>query len=70
MKRKYRVGIKNQLRIIVTRAFMCLCYMFLSLFEAIGSPHVDNAAVRGLGPPSYLVGSLLICTTGIKCGVK
>lgn len=70
MNRKYRVSITNHLRITVTRAFMCSCYMLLSLFETIDSPHVKNAAVRGLGPPSSLVGRLLIGTTGIKCGVK
>ena len=60
----------NRLRNTVTCAFMCSCYMLLSLFETIGSPHVNNAAVRGLGSPSYLVGSLLICTTRIKCAMK
>jgi hypothetical protein len=54
--------ITNHLRITFTRAFMCSWYMLLSLFETIGSRHVNNAAVRSLDPPSSLVGRLLICT--------
>lgn len=41
-----------------------------SLFETIGSPHVNKATVRRLGAPSYLVSSLLVRITGIKCGMK
>jgi hypothetical protein len=57
-------------RITSTRTFFCSCYMFQSLSETIRSPHVDTAVVRSSGSPSYTVGALLICTTGVKCGVK
>jgi len=60
----------NGLRITVTHAFIYSYYMLLSLFETIGSPHVNKASVRRLDPPSYLVSSLLIRTTGVKCGMK
>jgi hypothetical protein len=67
---KYTAIIVNHIRITVTRAFKCSCYMLHSLFETIGAPHIDNVAVRSWGPHSYSVDSLLICTVGIKCGVK